>query len=95
MSLVPAGESPGGSEVELGVVSAAGFAHLLGYRLATAGSYRLVDSLDRLTPFSVELASGAFHTLILTGSPVELLVLQDSPSVDQDRSATQQPESSS
>ena len=83
MSLVPAGESPGGSEVELGLVSAAGFGTSSDYRLVAPGSYRLVDSLDRLTPLSVELAGNEFHTLILTGSPVELLVLRDSQSVDQ------------
>ncbi len=82
MSLVPAGESPGGSEVELGVVSAAGFGTSSDYRLVTPGSYRLVDSLGRLTPLSVELAGGEFHTLILTGSPVELLVLRDSQFVE-------------
>ncbi len=91
MSLVPADESPGGSEVDLGVVSAASFGTSSDYRLVTPGSYRLVDSLGRLAPLSVELSSGEFHTLILTGSPVELLVLRDSPSASPDTSATQQP----
>ena len=83
MSLVPAGASPGGSEVELGTVSAAGFGSSSDYRLASPGSYRLVDSLGRLTPQSVALAAGEFHTLILTGSPVQLVQLNDSQRADQ------------
>ncbi len=80
MSLVPADESPGGSEVDLGIVSAADFGTTSAYRLATPGTYRLVDSLERLPPLMVELASGEFHTLILTGSPVQLVLLNDQPS---------------
>ena len=91
MSLVPAGESPGGSEVDLGIVSAADFGTSTEYRLVTPGSYALVDSLGRLTLLSVELAGGEFHTLILTGSPVELLVMRDSQSVDQGAPAAEQP----
>lgn len=90
MSLVPADTSPGGSEVELGTLSAANFGVSTDYRLATAGSYRLMDSLGRLAPLSVELVAGEFHTLILTGSPVQLRMLRDSQSAARDESSTNQ-----
>lgn len=91
MSLIPADALPGGSEADLGNVSAATFGTQADYRLVAPGSYRLVDSLGRLTPIPVELISGEFHTLILTGLPVELLVLRDSQARNQGVSAAEKP----
>lgn len=78
MRLVPADATPGGSETDLGIVSAAALGTSADYRLVAPGSYRLVDSLGRLAPIAIELSGGEFHTLILSGSPATLRVLRDS-----------------
>jgi len=78
MMLLPAGANPGGSEVSLGLVSAADFLQTLVYQTVTAGSYELQDSLSRFAPYPLTLSPGHAYTLILTGSETVLLIVQDS-----------------
>ena len=54
MSLGTAGNCPVDQKWSWESVSAAGFGTSSDYRLVTPGSYRLVDSLGRRTPLSVE-----------------------------------------
>lgn len=78
MMLLPAGANPGGSEVSLGLVSAADFLQTVVYQTVTAGSYELQDSLSRFAPYPLTLSPGHAYTLILTGSETVLLIVQDS-----------------
>ncbi len=80
MMLLPAGETPGGSEVSLGSVSPAGFQQAPAYREVMAGSYELRDSLQRFAAVPLTLDAGQSYTLIITGSESVLRVVLDSNS---------------
>ncbi|ASJ70162.1 hypothetical protein [Granulosicoccus antarcticus] len=82
ISLVPAGNQPGGAEVDLGTMSAASLGQQTDYQSASPGTYSLVDSLDRLSPLTLGLEAGEFYTLILFGDPIRKALMEDSRDED-------------
>ncbi|NND92511.1 MAG: DUF4397 domain-containing protein [Granulosicoccus sp.] len=78
MTLVPAGSEPGGAEVTLDDISVDSFGDRAAYEVVAPGSYVLTDSAARFDPIALTVAAAHTYTLIITGSPASLYIVNDS-----------------